>query len=456
MLSALLADNFSEIFAPHGVALQRFNICVASTHLYCVLEELLNLSRKRRKKGKKKRIDEFELRRELRKQRQLSELSDEEIMTKIELPEHPEEIRIGGIEGGGTQSTLIIIDGKGTPLTEIKGPSTNHWALGMEETAARINVMVERAKQNIEMSELIPLDCLGLTLSGSEEESSNRQLIETIKEKYPNVAKAYYIDSDTMGSLRTGLANGGIVLIAGTGSGALLINLDETTITCGGWGHFMGDEGSAFWIAHRACKYVFDDIDGLNPAPKSISYVWPAMRHYFNVTNVKELLPHFYKNFDKTTFAKFTMEIVIGCEKKDPLCLYILHENGRYLAKHIIPLSKKAHNDLKLAKGGLKVICVGSVWKSWDFMKDAFADEIHKSHALDELTMIRLTVSAALGACYLAAEKINWLFTKSYEDNTDVFYHYKRSNYVKLETTKDLIEPTGDQVPCPNVTKHSR
>ena len=87
-------------------------------------------------------------------------------------------------------------------------------------------------------------------------------------------------------------------------------------------------------------------------------------------------------------------------------------------------------------------------------MKDTFIDEIHKSHALDELTMIRLTVSAALGACYLAAEKIGWLFTKSYEDNTEVFYHYKRSNYVKPETTKDLIEPTGDQVPCPNVIKH--
>ena len=50
-----------------------------------------------------------------------------------------------------------------------------------------------------------------------------------------------------MGSLRTGLANGGIVLIAGTGSGALLINLDETTITCGGWGYFIGDEGSGTW-----------------------------------------------------------------------------------------------------------------------------------------------------------------------------------------------------------------
>lgn len=54
---------------------------------------------KRRKKGKKKHIDELELRRELRRQRRSIELSDEEIMTKIELPEHPEEIRIGGIEG---------------------------------------------------------------------------------------------------------------------------------------------------------------------------------------------------------------------------------------------------------------------------------------------------------------------------------------------------------------------
>lgn len=30
----------------------------------------------------------------------------------------------------------------------------------MEETSARINAMVEIGKQNIEMSEIIPLDCL--------------------------------------------------------------------------------------------------------------------------------------------------------------------------------------------------------------------------------------------------------------------------------------------------------
>lgn len=101
---------------------------------------------------------------------------------------------------------------------------------------------------------------------------------------------------------------------------------------------------SAFWIAHRACKYVLDDMDDFIKAPYSISYVWPAMRHYFNVTNRNELLPHFYNDFNKVTFAKFAMEIVIGCEKKDPLCLHILEENGIYLAKRIIALARKAHN----------------------------------------------------------------------------------------------------------------
>ncbi|KOC71037.1 N-acetyl-D-glucosamine kinase [Habropoda laboriosa] len=272
-----------------------------------------------------------------------------------------------------------------------------------------------------------------------------------IQEKYPNAAKAIFVSSDTMGSLKTALDTGGIVLIAGTGSNGLLIQPDRTIARCGGWGHFMGDEGSAMWIAVRACKYVFDHLDDLAQSPKPINYVWPAMRHYFNATCTDDMLPHFYKNFNKTTFAKFTKEIVIGCEKKDPLCLHLLKENGRMLAKHIIALAKKAHNELKLAHGGLKVVCVGSVWKSWDLMKNAFLDEIHESKAVDELSMIRLTVSAALGACYLATEQINWVFTKPYEKNMEVFYRYKRENYVK--PLEDSTESNVVFVPCSDVKK---
>ncbi|CAK9795408.1 N-acetyl-D-glucosamine kinase [Anthophora plagiata] len=406
--------------------------------------------RKGKGKGKRKKVDEYELRREIRKQRRSTILSEDQlVMSEVKLPEHPEEIRIGGIEGGATYSTLVIIDGEGTQLTEIKGPSTNHWQFGIEETTARINAMVERGKQMIEIPDFVPLDSLGLCLSGCEEEATNQLILETMQTKYPNVAKTYFISSDTLGSLRTALDTGGIVLIAGTGSNALLVNSDGKIESCGGWGHFIGDEGSASWIAHRACKYVFDHLDDFAQSPKPINYVWPAMRHYFNITNRKELLPHFYVNFNKTFYSMFTKEIVIGCEKKDPLCLHLFKENGIMLAKHIIALSKKAHNELKLAHGGLKILCVGSVWKSWDLMRNAFVNEIHESKTVDELTMIRLTVSSGIGACYLAAEKINWVFTKPYEKNFEVFYRYKRENYVKPQ--EDLTESSIVFVPCSDV-----
>lgn len=82
----------------------------------------------------------------------------------------------------------------------------------------------------------------GLTLSGCEEETTNRQIVETLLEKYPQSSKDYVIGSDTLGSLRTGMQSG-IVLIAGTGSNALLLNPDGTTHSCGGWGYMIGDEG---------------------------------------------------------------------------------------------------------------------------------------------------------------------------------------------------------------------
>ncbi|XP_070154396.1 N-acetyl-D-glucosamine kinase isoform X1 [Polyergus mexicanus] len=379
-------------------------------------------------KKQKKIVDEYQLRRDLREYTKMTESADlaqETAVLPQDQAQYSEDIRIGGIEGGGTHSTLVIIDGKGTQLMEIKGPNTNHWAIGIDETVARLSAMIEKGKQALDIPESVPLDCVGLSLSGCEEETTNRQLVETLLQKYPNSAKDYMISSDTLGSLRTGLQSGGIVLIAGTGSNAMLLNSDGKIHGCGGWGHMIGDEGSAYWIAHRACKYVFDDIDGFAEAPEPISYVWPAMRSYFNVIDRNSILPYLYANFDKSIIAGFAKEIAIGCEKDDPLCLKIFEEAGRFLAKHVIALSKKAHNDLKLAHGGLKVICVGSVWKSWKFMKNGFVNEIRDRRVVDELSLLHLTTTSAFGACYLAAEKINYPFVKPYDSNIEIFFHYK-------------------------------
>lgn len=90
--------------------------------------------------------------------------------------------------------------------------------------------------------------------------------METLLQKYPNSAKDYVVSSDTLGSLRTGLQSGGIVLIAGTGSNALLLNPDGETHGCGGWGHMMGDEGGGntyfFFIAKRTGMWKVGKLSG--------------------------------------------------------------------------------------------------------------------------------------------------------------------------------------------------
>lgn len=69
-------------------------------------------------------------------------------------------------------------------------------------------------------------------------------------------------------------------------------------------------------------------------------------------------------------------------------------------------------------------------------MKNGFVNEIHNRCVVDELSLLRLTTTSALGACYLAAEKINCQFVKPYDSNVEIFFHYKRDNYPEKQTTE--------------------
>ena len=49
------------------------------------------------------------------------------------------------------------------------------------------------------------------------------------------------------------------------------------------WGHLLGDEGSAYWIAQKAIKHVFDHEDNLNTSLFDLTKISDEIKAYFKV-----------------------------------------------------------------------------------------------------------------------------------------------------------------------------
>lgn len=336
-------------------------------------------------------------------------------------------IILGGIEGGATHSKLVLFNGNGEKLAQVAGPGTNHWILGMEECQKRINKMVEQAKHEAKLPSQKPLSALGMSLSGCEQEETNKQLKEELEKNFPKLSSNYVVCSDTVGSIAAALENGGIVLIAGTGSNCLLLNPDGSVHRCGGWGHILGDEGAAWWIAHKAIKICFDEQDNFAQPPHPTQVVWKSVQEHYKIKTRFDLLDHCYTKFDKCHFAGLCKLLAKAAVQGDRLSQWLFKEAGRVLARHITALLPQVDSKLLSEPGGLPVVCVGSVWLSWEYLKPGFVTQLKEGAAkLQRLSLLRLTTSIATGSAYLAAKEINFDLPRDYTDNHEVFFTYNR------------------------------
>ncbi|KAH8276309.1 hypothetical protein KR026_010729, partial [Drosophila bipectinata] len=324
---------------------------------------------------------------------------------------------------GATHSRLVICDESGQSVGATSGLGTNHWGIGIPECARRIADMVERAKEEAGIPKETPLTSLGLSLSGCEQEATNLELEQELRTTFPDLALSYAVSSDTMGSMFTASAIGGMVLISGTGSNCLLRNPDGSTANCGGWGNFLGDEGSAWFISYRAVKVVFDHMDNFETSPAPVDKTWDLIKDHFNIDTRYDMLPHCYAKFDKPFFANLCKKLALNADNGDQLALGLFREAGVHLARMIVALLPKVSKDL-VKSGDLSVVCVGSVWSSWNLLKDAFTEELAKTNIKYNLKLVRITKSSAYGACYLGADNAKFNLPRNYADNITVLHTY--------------------------------
>jgi len=332
-----------------------------------------------------------------------------------------------GVEGGATCSKFALIKMDGEILTWSEGPGTNYFLNGFEETMQRIDDLFSVAKKEAGLHQNAKLKGLGLSLSGAEDDNLNKEFLDGMGSKYPNLSEHYYITSDSVGTIVTALEKGGVVLIAGTGSSCRLLNPGGDVHCCGGWGHMIGDQGSAYWIALQAIRTVFETEDGLNKSPYDITYVKNKMIDFYHLKNKIGILDHLHKKFEKPKFAKFCKELAIGAtEYKDLLCFHLFREAGRILGRHVLAVAKFADRQILQQEGGLPIVTVGSVWNSFELLKEGFLEGLQPRGRgdvkIEEVKLFRLKASPAIGAAFLAGKAAGITLPIDFTTHAEVYF----------------------------------
>lgn len=149
------------------------------------------------------------------------------------------------------------------------------------------------------------------------------------------------------------------------------------------------------------------------------------IKEYLNVENQSDVLSHCYKNFNKSKYAGMCIRLVKLARDGDELAKSIFEEAGRYLARSIQAVYPNADQVLLSREGGLHVVCVGSVWLSFDLLEPGFVEQMKKKPEITEISLLKLIAPGAIGSCYLAADHLNLHLPKNYKENYRITYNYK-------------------------------
>jgi N-acetylglucosamine kinase-like BadF-type ATPase len=168
-----------------------------------------------------------------------------------------------GFDGGGTKTECVLTDAEGRVLAQaVAGPS-NPLRIGFEEAFSSLTAAADHVlgAAKLDAAQIAGV-CAGL--AGAGRKHVLKRVMAFLVEMLPNAV--VYVTTDLEIALEAAVGSGeGVIVIAGTGSAAFGRNAAGKTLRAGGYGPWIGDEGSGFDIGRRAVAAMAKSRDRLAP-----------------------------------------------------------------------------------------------------------------------------------------------------------------------------------------------
>jgi N-acetylglucosamine kinase-like BadF-type ATPase len=242
--------------------------------------------------------------------------------------------RLLGIDGGGTTTEAWLAEpgcrvlGRGTA-----GPS-NAKAVGAEAARDALDTAIRNAFDSASLTPS-PVDVVCLGLAGFDRPDDREVLREWAEQA--GWARSILMVNDGDLVIAAGTPEGwGVGVIAGTGSIAVGRTKDGRTARAGGWGHLIGDEGSAYRVVLDALRLVARRADGREAGLVRHDPLTERLCAALGAANVAQIVTIIYSPaFTRTRIASLAPEVLAACAEAPETSEQLLSPAGDALAETV-------------------------------------------------------------------------------------------------------------------------
>ncbi len=298
-----------------------------------------------------------------------------------------------GMDGGGTKTKCILTDFNLNPIYETGGGASNFLVIGTEKVAVTILELIKDCidSKNISIDDLQAV-VLGTTGGGrrNDAELLEKQIFAYAEQKSLKINK-FKVESDARIALEGAFSGkSGSILIAGTGS--IMFGKDNKgeIHRVGGFGRYIGDEGSGYRIGRKGLNAVARYMDGRAKSTK----IADLLDQEFSISTSEQLITEVYRNnFNIASVAPLVFE---SAESGDKIAQRILEDEADELLLHITAMKAKLNVDL------LKVSLIGSILTTPNYFSYLFNEKVVRR--LNDVKIMEAEYSPEYGAALMAKQ----------------------------------------------------
>ena len=233
-----------------------------------------------------------------------------------------------GIDGGGTKTAVIVADLNGNEIASRRFGPSNINSIGSDLFSSLLKDIVCYIKSFGTCRSL----CLGL--SGV----SNQNMVDLVNKVFSesNIDNYSLVGDHIIALEGAHEGKSGIAVIAGTGSICFGKGLNGEIERTGGWGHLIGDAGSAYGVGRDIFAYCAKALDGYGE--KTI--LTSLLASEFNLNSREDIISYVYGS-DKSKVAAISRLVDIAYEQNDTVAIEIVKKNADELAYATDGVAKK-------------------------------------------------------------------------------------------------------------------